>query len=72
MVNDQTDDRWAVMVCIDVEEDDWIFVTEDNGRCDMFNLQPVLFEDINEAISFANTFTLPGKEANVKVINYEG
>jgi hypothetical protein len=63
--------KWAVMVCIDVEEDDWIFVTEDNGKCNMFNLQPVLFEQVEEAIAYANTFTLPGREANVKVIDYE-
>ena len=59
------------MVCIDVEEDDWIFVTEDNGKCDMFNLQPVLFEAVEEAIAYANTFTLPGKEDKVMVIDYE-
>ena len=70
-VEDKSDTKWAVMVCIDVQEDDWIFITEDNGKCDMFNLQPVLFDDINEAIAYANTFTLPGKEDKVMVIDYE-
>ena len=41
MVNDLSDSKWAVMVCLDKEEDDWIFVTEDTGSCDMFNMQPV-------------------------------
>jgi hypothetical protein len=63
--------KWAVMVCIDAEEDDWIFVTEDNGKCDMFDLRPVLFEQVEEAIAYANTFTLPGKEDKVMVIDYE-
>jgi hypothetical protein len=69
-VEDFTDTKWAVMVCLD-GKDDWIFVTEDNGSCDMWNLQPVLFEDINEAMSYANTFSLPGREENVMVVNYE-
>jgi hypothetical protein len=70
MIKDNTEGKWAVMVCIDVEEDDWIFVTEDNGKCDMFDLRPVLFDDINEAMAFAGTFALPGKEENVIVVNY--
>jgi hypothetical protein len=60
------------MVCIDVEEDDWIFVTEDNGKCDMFNLQPVLFDDVSSALAFSEQFVIPGKEKNVVVVNYEG
>lgn len=70
MINDLSDSKWAVMVCIDEEEDDWIFVTEDNGKCDMFNLQPVLFEDINDALDFSSTWTIPGKEKNVQVVSY--
>jgi len=71
MINDMTTSKWAVMVCIDVEEDDWIFVTEDNGKCDMWDLRPVLFDDINEAMAYAGTFSLPGKEENVMVVNYD-
>ena len=71
-IKDLSDSKWAVMVCIDVEEDDWIFVTEDTGKCDMFDLQPVLFDDINEAMAYAGTFALPGKEENVMVVSYEG
>jgi hypothetical protein len=70
MIKDNTEGKWAVMVCIDVEEDDWIFVTENTGKCDMFDLRPVLFDDINEAMAFAGTFALPGKEENVIVVDY--
>jgi hypothetical protein len=70
MINDLSDSKWAVMVCIDVEEDDWIFVTEDSkGNC--WDLRPVLFDDINEAMAYAGTFSLPGKEENVMVVNYD-
>ena len=70
-IKDLTNGKWAVMVCIDPEEDDWIFVTEDNGKCDMWNLQPVLFEHIEEAMAHADMWTLAGKEQNVMVVNYE-
>lgn len=70
MVTDLTENKWAVMICLNKKEDDWIFVTEDTGKCD-WNLKPVLFEDINEAMAFANTFSLPGREENVMVVNYD-
>ena len=70
MINDFTGNKWAVMICLNKEEDDWIFVTEDTGKCD-WNLNPVLFDDLNEAMSYANIFSLPGREENVMVINYD-
>jgi len=70
MVNDISDNKWAIMLCLDKKEEDWIFVTEDTGSCD-WSLTPVLFDDINEAMSYANTFTLPGREENVMVVSYE-
>jgi len=69
MIKDETDNPWAVMICLD-GKNDWIFVTEDTGSCD-WSLTPVLFDDINEAMSYANTFTLPGREENVMVVSYE-
>ena len=70
MIEDRTDGKWAVMVCLDKEEDDWIFVTEDSkGNC--WDLRPVLFDDINDALDFAKSWTLPGKEENVQVVNYD-
>lgn len=65
-----TNHPWAVMVCLDVENDDWIFVTEDTGSCDMWDLRPVLFDDINDALEFAKAFTIEGKEQNVQVVSY--
>ena len=68
-IEDLTTGQWAVMVCLDGKED-WIFVTEDSkGNC--WDLRPVLFDDINDALEFANSWAIPGKEQNVKVINYE-
>jgi hypothetical protein len=68
-INDMTDSKWAVMVCLDKQEDDWIFVTEDSkGNC--WDLQPVLFDDINDALEFAKGWALPGKEENVQVVSY--
>lgn len=65
-----TDHPWAVMVCLDPETDDWIFVTEDTKSCDMWDLRPVLFDDINDALEFAGAFAIEGKEQNVKVVSY--
>ena len=58
------------MVCLD-GKDDWIFVTEDTRGCD-WNLKPVLFDDISKALEFAKSWSIPGKESNVQVVNYEG
>lgn len=70
MITDITNNKWAVMICLNKQEEDWIFVTEDTGKCD-WNLKPVLFDDLNEALAYANTFSLPGREENVMVINYD-
>ena len=70
MINDCTGNKWAIMICLNKEEEDWIFITEDTDKCD-WNLKPVLFDDLNEAMSYANTFSLPGREENVMVINYD-
>ena len=69
-LEDYTDQPWAIMVCLD-GKDDWIFVTEDTNKCDMWNLRPMLFDDINDALEYATTFTIEGKEHNVKVVNYD-
>ena len=62
---------YAIMVCLNEQEDDWIFVTKDTGKCD-WNLEPMLFEDVNAALDVARTFEIEGKEHNVKVVSYEG
>ena len=71
MIEDYTQGKWAIMVCIDSKEDDWITVTEDTGRCD-WNLKPLLFDDINDALKYAEQWTIEGKEKNVRVVSYEG
>lgn len=69
MIKDETDNPWAVMICLD-GKDDWIFVTEDNGKCD-WELTPVLFNDINDALLFADQYVISGKEENVQVVTYD-
>ena len=61
--------QYAIMICLD-GKDDWIFVTEDTGKCD-FILQPILFDDIEEAFVYAEKFVIEGKEKNIQVIEYE-
>ena len=60
---------YAVMVCLD-GKDDWIYVTEDTGKCDMWNLKVKTFEDAHEAMEFAQTFQHPDKPENVMVVDY--
>lgn len=69
-IKDQSSSKWAVMICLDKATDDWIFVTEDS-KGDCWDLRPVLFDDINDALEFARSWTLPGKEENVQVVNYD-
>ena len=68
-IEDLSDTKWAIMVCLD-GKDDWIFVTEDNRSCD-WNLQPMLFDHVSDALAFSQQWVIPGKEANVQVVNYE-
>ena len=68
-IEDLTTGRWAIMVCLD-GKDDWIYVTKDKGSCN-WDLEPELFDDINDALKFAEAFTIPGKEKNVVVVNYD-
>jgi hypothetical protein len=60
---------FAIMVCLD-GKDDWIFVTEDTGKCDWI-LKPMLFEDVETAFEYAEGFTLHGKEQNIRVVSYD-
>ena len=68
MITDETDSSWAVMVCLD-GKNDWIFITEDTGKCD-WNLNPILFDDVNDALLFADQYSITGKEENVQVVTY--
>ena len=57
------------MICLNEDEDDWIFVTEKTEHC--WDLQPMLFDDVKIAMEVAQSWTLPGKEKNVVVVSYD-
>jgi len=57
------------MLCLNKDEDDWIFVTEQTDYC--WDLKPLLFEDANDAMDHAKTWEIPGKEENVVVVSYD-
>ena len=59
---------YAIMVCLDEVEDDWIFITERNEHC--WDLKPLLFEDAHAAMEFAKTFQHPDKPEMVMVVDY--
>lgn len=60
--------RYAIMICLD-GKDDWIFVTEKTSDC--WDLRPMLFADLEEAVEHSKTFIIEGKEENVTVIEFE-
>ena len=60
---------YAIMVCLNEQEDDWIYVTKQTEHC--WDLQPLLFEDAATAMEYAQSWTKPGKEHNVVVVSYE-
>ena len=61
---------YAIMVCLDEVEDDGIFLTERNEHC--WDLKPLLFEDAETAMEYAQPWVKEGKESNVMVVSYEG
>jgi len=61
---------YAIMVCLNEQDDDWIYVTVQTKDC--WDLEPVLFEDLNTALEYAKTFEIEGKAHNVKVVTYNG
>ena len=60
--------QWAIMVCLD-GKDDWIYITEQTEHC--WDIKPLLFDDVHEALDAAEQWVVPGKESNVTVVNYE-
>lgn len=56
------------MVCLNPDEDDWIYVTESTKHC--WDIRPVLFDDIQDAFKYSDTWRLPGKEQHVQVVAY--
>ena len=57
------------MVCLD-GKDDWIYVTENTDKCDMWNLKVQTYEDAQEAMEVAKTFQHPDKPEMVMVVDY--
>lgn len=60
---------YAIMVCLD-GKDDWIYVTENTNKCDMWNLRVQTYEDAQEAMEVAKTFQHPDKPEMVMVVDY--
>jgi hypothetical protein len=60
---------YAIMVCLD-GKDDWIYVTENTDKCDMWNLKVQTYEDAQEAMEVAKTFQHPDKPEMVMVVDY--
>ena len=57
------------MICLD-GKDDWIYVTEDTGKCD-WNFKPVLYKTFEQANQAATVWRLNNKDENVKVVKYD-
>ena len=60
--------KYAIKVCLDVDNDDWIYITEYTRNC--MDLVPVLFDDEESAENYAITWRLEGKANMVKVVEY--
>lgn len=62
-------ERYAVMV--QFENDDWLYVTT-SGENGLEDLKVKTWDDSLAAEDFADTIRLDGREANVKVVTYNG
>jgi hypothetical protein len=54
---------------VNLGDDDWIYVTRDNGQCD-WDLEPITWSNREVAEEFAKSWRLPGREQNVQVVEY--
>lgn len=61
--------QYAIKVCLNPANDDWIYITENTRNC--MDLRPVLFDDEESAENYAITWRLEGKADMVKVVEYE-
>ena len=61
--------KYAIMVLIDAEQDDWLYVTESDA--DTWMPRPVLFDSIEEAFEHAAVWYIEGKEENVSIVEYD-
>lgn len=64
------EDRYVVMINLsNDEEDTWIYITEDTGKCD-FNMVPVVFDSYDDAESYVVSLGLAGGTVKSKIIQY--
>jgi hypothetical protein len=59
--------KYAIQIML--APNDWIYVTETTQHC--WDLKPMLFDSKLQAEEFADTWRLPNKQENVKVVEYE-
>ena len=57
--------KYAIMVQFGVEDNDWIYVTEEN-KGNMYDLKPIVYDTLAEAVQAKNIWK------NAKVVEYEG
>ena len=57
--------KYAIMVQFGVENDDWIYVTQEN-KGDMYDLKPIVYDTLAEAVQAKQIWK------NAKVVEYEG
>lgn len=60
--------KYAIKVML--SKDDWIYVTVNKGYCD-WDLQPKLFDTLEEAEAFADSWRQKGKEQYIRVVEYD-
>lgn len=56
--------KYAIMVQFGVEDNDWIYVTEEN-KGNMYDLKPIVYDTLAEAVQAKNIWK------NAKVVEYE-
>ena len=57
--------KYAIMVQFGVEDNDWIYVTEEN-KGNMYDLKPIVYDTLAEAVQAKQIWK------NAKVVEYEG
>ena len=57
--------KYAIMVQFGVEDNDWIYVTEES-KGDMYDLKPIVYDTLAEAVQAKQIWK------NAKVVEYAG
>jgi hypothetical protein len=56
--------KYAIKVCLDVDNDDWIYVTQES-KGNMYDLKPIVYDTLAEAVQAKQIWK------NAKVVEYE-